>query len=198
MKELSEMSLEELWQLFPIVLKEYDQRYPAWYEKERKAIVSLLGEETIRRISHIGSTAVPGLQSKPTVDILLEISEDCPPGPLCAALQKSGWTLMLEQQKPEFRLAFNKGYTPQGFAQQVYHLHVRHFGNWGELYFRDYLCAHPEEASAYAALKMELGQRYRHDRDGYTAAKAEFVRRCTCLARAEFAGRYRPDQCSKM
>lgn len=60
MKELSEMSLEELWQLFPIVLKEYDQRYPAWYEKERKAIVSLLGEETIRRISHIGSTAVQG------------------------------------------------------------------------------------------------------------------------------------------
>lgn len=105
---------------------------------------------------------------------------------------------MLEQQKPEFRLAFHKGYTPQGFAQQVYRLHVRHFGDWGELYFRDYLCAHPEEAWAYAVLKMEIAQRYRHDRDGYTAAKAEFVRRCTCLARVEFAGRYWPDQCSKM
>ena len=34
MKELSEMSLEELWQLFPIVLKEYDQRYPEWYGGE--------------------------------------------------------------------------------------------------------------------------------------------------------------------
>ena len=28
-KELSELTLEELWQLFPIVLKDYNQAYPS-------------------------------------------------------------------------------------------------------------------------------------------------------------------------
>lgn len=32
MKELSEMTLEELWQLFPIILKEHNPKYKEWYE----------------------------------------------------------------------------------------------------------------------------------------------------------------------
>ena len=73
-KRLEEMSLEELWRLFPVILKEYDPAYPVWYEEERSRILKIVGKENIFRISHIGSTAVTGLLSKPTVDILLELT----------------------------------------------------------------------------------------------------------------------------
>lgn len=39
MKELSEMTLEELWQLFPIILKEHNDEYKNWYEIEKKQLI---------------------------------------------------------------------------------------------------------------------------------------------------------------
>ena len=47
------MSLEELWQLFPIVLKEHDPAYREWYEEERARLSAVWGPR-LARISHIG------------------------------------------------------------------------------------------------------------------------------------------------
>ena len=186
MKKLQEMSLEELWRLFPVRLREYDPQYPVWYEEERDRVTALVGGADVFRISHIGSTAVPGLLSKPTVDILLELR---PGVQLAEAEEKlsAEWLLMSRSDK---RFSFNKGYTPQGFADRVFHLHVQPAGDPDELYFRDYLRAFPDTAEEYAALKRTLLRKYEFDRDGYTAAKSEFVRRVTALARGRFAGRY--------
>ena len=89
-------------------------------------------------------------------------------------------------------IMYLKGYTPQGFSGQCAHIHVRYYGDWDELYFRDYLCAHPDIAEEYGMLKLALKEEYTYDRDGYTEAKSEFVNRYTQLARAEFHGRYAP------
>ena len=94
-----------------------------------------------------------------------------------------------ENREP-LKLAFNKGYTEDGFAERVFHLHVRRAGDWDELYFRDYLRGHGETAEAYGRLKQELLQKYCHNRDAYTAAKAEFVKRYTAEGRALYADRY--------
>jgi len=64
-------------------------------------------------------------------------------------------------------LDFNKGYTPKGFAQKVCHLHIKHPGDWGELYFRDYLQKHPDVAGEYGALKLALKEQFEYDRDAY-------------------------------
>lgn len=37
-KQLSEMTLEELWQLFPIILREYNPEYKEWYLQEEENI----------------------------------------------------------------------------------------------------------------------------------------------------------------
>jgi len=71
---------------------------------------------------------------------------------------------------------FLKGYTSTGFAEKVYHIHVRYPGDWDELYFSDYLIAHPETAAEYAALKTKLHKNFKHNRDGYTEAKTAFIR----------------------
>jgi len=74
---------------------------------------------------------------------------------------------------------FSKGYTPNGFAEKVFHLHLRKFGDNDELYFRDYLNEHPEIAKAYEILKLSLWKQYEHNRDGYTQRKTAFVNEYT-------------------
>lgn len=190
MKSLMEMSNEELWELFPIVLREYNPAWVEWYEREAKEIQNAVGEGHVLRLSHIGSTSVPGLLAKPTVDILLEISRKTADAALIARLEGIGYLFTPQPNKPAPHMMFLKGYSPEGFLEKVFHLHVRYLGDWDELYFRDYLREHEEAREQYAALKTGLQRELEHDRDGYTEAKGEFVRRMTRLAREEFGGKY--------
>jgi len=191
-KTLSEMTLEELWELFPIILKEHNPEYKEWYLKEKERIESVVGRNKIMRINHIGSTAVEGLVAKPIVDILLEVDADSDLEKLKVKLENAGWTLMSSEKEPELKMSFNKGYTPDGFAEKVFHLHVRYLGDWDELYFRDYLLTHDEVAEKYGELKQRLEKQYKHDRDGYTEAKTEFIKKWTKEARKELGSRYVP------
>jgi len=185
------MSLEELWELFPIILKEHNPQYKHWYEVEAQAIREKIAGDDIARMNHIGSTAVEGLLAKPTVDILLEIDGCCNVTQLISDLESIGWGLMNRKNDP-VSLAFCKGYTPDGLAEKVYHLHVRYLGDWNELYFRDYLIAHPGAAAEYADLKRALWKEYEHDRDGYTDAKSDFIIKHSRAAKREFHNQYKP------
>ena len=42
------------------------------------------------------------------------------------------------------RVSFNRGYTPKGFAQEVFHLHLRLPGDADEVFFRDHLNLRPD------------------------------------------------------
>ena len=191
-KELSEMTLEELWELFPIILKEHNSHYKDWYEIEKEELLKCLERRNIRRINHIGSSAVEGLIAKPTVDILLEIGDETDIEQLKSTLTKNGWILMSSQKSPYMQISFNKGYTKEGFAEKVYHLHIRYYDDWNELYFRDYLIENKEVADNYAKLKLELIKQYEHDRDGYTNAKSDFISKHTKKAREKYGNRYIP------
>jgi GrpB-like predicted nucleotidyltransferase (UPF0157 family) len=191
-KNLSEMTLEELWEVFPIILKKHNPAYKEWYLAERENIIESVGNIRIARINHIGSSAVQGLVSKPTVDILLEINKECIIEKLKGRLMNSGWLLMPSAEKPHMEMIFNKGYTPNGFSERVYHLHVRNYADWNELYFRDYLIAHKDVANEYGKLKLSLWKQYKHNRDGYTDAKTQFIQKYTDKARKEFIGKYLP------
>lgn len=92
---------------------------------------------------------------------------------------------------PSFRQSYNKGYTKDGFADRVFHLHVQTIGDWNELYFRDYLIEHPEIAKEYEALKLQLKIKYEHNRDAYTDAKEEFVITYSKLAKQQYGDRYK-------
>jgi GrpB-like predicted nucleotidyltransferase (UPF0157 family) len=193
-KTLSEMSLDELWLLFPIILKEHNPAYKEWYQAEKEYLLNCLEGINIPRINHIGSTAVSGLTAKPTVDILLEVDIGCNLRELKDRLICTGWLLMHSEYDPYRELVFNKGYAPGGFSEKVYHLHARYYGDWDELYFRDYLINHGDIADEYGELKKKLREKYEHDRDGYTESKTEFIKKHTEAARTEFGNRYKPDK----
>lgn len=181
-KPLSEMTREELWQLFPIILSEHDPNWKKYYREEQALLEKSFGRFLVR-IEHIGSTAVEGLLAKPTVDILLETDPAASPATIRQTAERCGYTVMSEKTVPEYRLDLCKGYTPHGFADEVFHLHIRHPGDWDEIVFRDFLRRNPGKAQEYARLKTDLQKRFEHDRDAYTEAKGDFIRACVREAR---------------
>lgn len=190
MKELEDMTLEELWELFPIILKEHNPEYKNWYEIEKTKLVNEF-RNNIVRINHIGSTSVEGLIAKPTVDILMEIYTDTDINKLQDKLIAMGWLLMSSLDGSKFNQIYNKGYTKTGFEEKVYHLHVRYKDDWNELYFRDYLKENPQVAREYEKVKLDLFSKYEHNRDAYTEGKSEFILKITKKAREKYNNRYK-------
>ena len=184
-KKLSEMTLEELWELFPIFLTEHQECWRKWYSEEEVLLKSILSK--VERISHIGSTSIPGIWAKPIIDILVEIPKESKLLDYKALIIKSGYICMFQSEE---WISFNKGYTEDGFAERVFHLHLRYTGDNDELYFRDYLIEHSAAAKEYEELKLKLWKKYEHNRDAYTDAKTELVRRYTEMARRLYGNRY--------
>ena len=109
----------ELWELFPIQVTEYKEHWKDWYREERAFLSSFLPKGV--RIYHIGSTAIEGIWAKPIVDILVEASIGEHEA-IKELLLKNDYLCMAQSKN---RMDFNKGYTPKGFAKQVFHLHLR-------------------------------------------------------------------------
>jgi len=171
-KELNEMTIEELWELFPIILTKPNRNWSKQFSLEKELLKTKLASFKIKLISHVGSTAIPNIWAKPIVDILIEIDQEEDMNSVAQAIISSGYIKMSESPN---RISFNKGYTKFGFAEQVFHLHLRYSDDNDELYFRDYLIAHPDVAKQYEQFKLSLWHEYEHDRDGYTKAKTDFI-----------------------
>jgi GrpB-like predicted nucleotidyltransferase (UPF0157 family)/ribosomal protein S18 acetylase RimI-like enzyme len=178
--------------IYPIILSEYNPAWPEWYTEEKANLERLIDADSIVSINHIGSTAVPGLMAKPTVDIILEINETTDLDKLAATLPSpeyiclSGAGLTIPTLPPHLR--FIKGYLTNGFAEKVYHIHLRYPGDndsRDKILFRDYLIAHPEAADEYTRLKRNLFNEYEHNRDGYIEAKSAFVQEIIKKGRKE-------------
>lgn len=175
------MTLAELWQLFPIYLTPHQPQWKDWAKEEIVHISTLLSEYS-PTVNHIGSTAIPGIQAKPIIDILVEIHPESCWQRIKEAMETAGYICM---SSSGIRMSFNKGYTLHGYADKVFHIHIHTIGDNDEICFRDYLLTHPKAAKEYEALKLSLLPQYRNDRDGYTEAKSDFVRKITDLAKSE-------------
>ncbi len=184
-KKLSEMSMEELWQLFPIVLMEHQIYWKQWYFDEENVLKKILPIEV--QINHIGSTSVHSIWAKPIIDILVEIPNKNDFGSINELLVDHDYICMSQRLN---RISFNKGYTENGFAERVFHLHLRYIGDNDELYFRDYLNEHLEIAKKYEEMKLKLWKEYQYNRDKYTNAKTDFITKWTNEAKKVYGDRY--------
>lgn len=126
-KELSEMTLEELWELFPIFLVEHQEKWKDDYEEIESELRKILSDYNSIRINHIGSTAISGIWAKSIIDVLVEIPPneniDC----VAEILKKNGFMIMSTGVQ---RISLNRGYTKEGFADKVYHIHLRYSSNY--------------------------------------------------------------------
>lgn len=177
-KKLKDMTLQELWQLFPIVLTEHKPYWSDWYNEEVELLKQILPQEI--EYYHVGSTAIEGIMAKPIIDILLVVSTSARLKHIAKLLEAHNYIIMSSSKT---RISLNKGYTENGFAERVFHLHIRLSDDKDEIYFRDYLNEHPDVAKEYENLKLSLWKKYEHNRDAYTEAKSDFVNKYTNLAK---------------
>lgn len=177
-KKLSQMTLEELWQLFPIILTDHKSCWVDFFSEEKTLLQKLLPNTA--EFYHIGSTAINGIMAKPIIDIIIAVDTHADIQQTAEILRSHGYIIM---SSSENRISLNKGYTENGFAERVFHLHIRLKNDIDEIYFRDYLNAHPEIAKEYEKLKLSLWKKYEHNRDAYTQAKTDFVQKYTELAK---------------
>jgi len=184
--EIPIMTKDQLGRLYPVEIHPYDPRWPRLFREEKSRLQAIFGGTV--RIEHIGSTAVEGLSAKPTIDILMEKPTGMDASRIIVTLQDQGYIHMKEQTR---HLMFVKGYTSAGLAAESFHIHIGPIDQewlWDRTYLRDYLIAHPAEARRYEELKKKLAARYRHDRDAYTDAKADYIRRITEKGKATAPG----------
>ncbi|MFW5913585.1 MAG: GrpB family protein [Bacillota bacterium] len=194
MSTLMNLDKKTLWEKFPIVLKPYNPEWKTWYEEEKQTVLKNLNSDHVKRINHVGSTAIKGMLAKPTVDILLEIDALSSMKPVAKRLLELGYLTEGDVKDPPEQMMFMKGYTEAGYASRVFHLHLRLHGDWHELYFRDYLLEHESVREAYMALKKDLFKAHEYHRVNYTKGKDDFIRNHTTRARELYGLRYAPSK----
>lgn len=163
----------------PVIVVEYDPAWQQTFDLLRARLESVLGDLAVE-IEHVGSTAVPGLASKPIVDIDVVLRSETDLPEAAAALATLGYAFIGDLGVAG-REAFR---APAGDPE--HNLYVCAAGATElqrHLTFRDALRADPALADQYAQLKRELAERYRDDRDTYTEGKTPFVTRVLMDAR---------------
>nr|WP_315423253.1 GrpB family protein [uncultured Pedobacter sp.] len=181
-KALSDLTKKEIGQLFPIEISPYDANWPKLYEKERQLIEKNIDPALFSRIEHFGSTSVPGLSSKNTIDIMMAVEfEETSSHEIIAQMKKIGYDFNWQNEGLSPHMVFVKGYDPEKPKQQTYHIHAAPQDHilWNRIHFRNYLITHHEVARAYEELKRSLADKYKNERVEYRIAKTEFIKEYT-------------------
>jgi GrpB-like predicted nucleotidyltransferase (UPF0157 family) len=179
-ESLKAKALARIEQSAPAVIVPYNPLWPVRFEEERAAIAKAIGDVALD-VQHVGSTSVPGLAAKPTIDIAIGVRTMEESRAATAPLIALGYAKGVEAF-PDWRYFDRDGHEPGSDV----HLHMVPFGGdrWNRyLLFRDYLRAHPEAAAAYERLKRDLAAEFGRDRLGYVEGKTEFVEQINSLAR---------------
>jgi tRNA threonylcarbamoyladenosine biosynthesis protein TsaE len=134
-------------------LAAYDPAWAERFEREAELIAEALGALAVQ-IEHVGSTSVPGLAAKPTVDIAVGATTLELPTDAVARMERLGYHVAVDETRPWER-RFRHG---PSFPRQVI-VHVVEWGGtpWSDyLRFRDALRADPERTREYERVKREL------------------------------------------
>jgi GrpB-like predicted nucleotidyltransferase (UPF0157 family) len=188
-KKIEDLTPEELGKLFPIQIVPYDKNWVDIFNSESKLIKDTLGDNIALKIEHFGSTAVDGISAKPTIDILVEIPflTDNLKEMIIKKMTKIDYHFIWRTDERLPYMHFVKGYTINGFEGNVFHIHMGDKSHplWDRIYFRDYLRQNIKVAKEYESLKISLAEQFKYDREAYTNAKTEFVKRITEIAKNE-------------
>ena len=163
----------------------YDPRWVGEFESERERIAHALGT-LARRIDHNGSTAVPGLDAKPIIDIQVSVNRLRPARVYAEPFVQLGYVHIPHPDDavcPFFHRPLEWPHT--------HHIHVVQFGGVEErrtLAFRDFLREHRDVAREYVVLKKQLAAGVdaadASAREAYANAKTQFIERVVRIALA--------------
>ncbi len=157
---------------------------PQWTEKaarEAARIAAAIGSSVLR-VEHIGSTAIPGIAAKPTIDLMPVVRSEADLDGCRAPMESLGYLW-----RGEFGIAGRRYSVLERDGKRLFHVHIFAEGHANiatQLLFRDYLRAHRDEALAYEAIKREAAAANLWDSLAYNDHKSAWIRACQERARA--------------
>ena len=157
-----------------IELRDYDPIWQILFCEQQSRLAVILASWLAGEIEHIGSTSVPGLRSKPIVDILAPVHSLTASRAAIPILQQDGWLFWPDDPNQDYRLWFLR----PNPATRTHHLQIiqcDHPSLRALIVFRDVLRRDVNARAAYSALKADLANKHRSDRNAYSNAKTEFV-----------------------
>lgn len=158
----------------------YAEAWKELFEEEKRRLKKAVGRHVIS-IEHVGSTSIPGLISKPILDIGIAVDDFEAARVTISPIEELGYQFRGEYGIPR-RHYFVKGHA------RTHHIHVLETTSrdWKTLIlFRDYLKQHPEAKEAYQNLKQKLAARFPLDRSSYQDGKAALIQQTLEKARSE-------------
>jgi GrpB-like predicted nucleotidyltransferase (UPF0157 family) len=132
----------------PIAVVEYDDRWPADFERVADRVSDVLGDRVLE-LHHVGSTSIAGLPAKPVIDVDLVVADPADEASYLPDLVTAGFVhIVREPWWHEHRLVTH--------PDPLTHVHV--FGPdcpevIRHLMFRAWLREHPDDHAAYAEAK---------------------------------------------
>ena len=152
----------------------YDSKWPALFKKEKEKLTPIFGDNLVA-IMHIGSTAVPGLNAKPVIDILPIVKDIAAVDGLNKAMAKLGYLA-----RGECGIAGRRYFT-KGEVTRTHNIHAFQADNYAPIFrhiaFRNYLRSRPQVAKTYAELKEKLATLFPGDIEGYMDGKDAFIKK---------------------
>lgn len=151
---------------------EYDPKWVEWYETESNELREALGDKLIS-VEHVGSTSVPGLAGKPTIDILAVVEDIEKVEDFVGDIESLGYRYLGQYVMEGSRL-----FTKEQDDTRLVNLHFYYQGHphvHEMLGLRDYLRSHPEVVEEYASLKHKLVEKYPDDYGSYRVYKDEWM-----------------------
>lgn len=149
-------------------IEEYTPEWQNRFATEAAVLKNIFGDLALG-IEHIGSTAVPQLSGKPTIDILVTVNNIADIDTLVQHEYKSLGAYVTEDSRLFVKEKDN---------ERFIHVHVFPKDNprvANMLKVRDYLRAHPEKVAEYNNLKKELYAKYPDDYTSYRKYKDEWM-----------------------
>jgi GrpB-like predicted nucleotidyltransferase (UPF0157 family) len=158
----------------PIELTDYDPVWSDRFAEQQARLTDLLKPWLAGVIEHIGSTSVPGLRSKPVVDLLAPVQSLAAARAAIPVLELDGWLSWPDDPNRHYRLWFLRP-NPAARTHHLQILQVDHPDALALTSFRDALRNDPMLRDAYALLKDDLARKHQTDRNAYSNAKTDFV-----------------------
>lgn len=155
-----------------VTIENYSLHWPEIYKVEEKLLLTFL-KDYIICIEPVGSTSVPGLKSKPIIDIAIGVRDFVNIKKVKDLLISKGYEFRPFNGSEE-RYFFVKG----PWIRRTHHLHIEIYGGpaWNDhIDFRNCLIESPSLCRGYEELKVRLARCYPDDRDAYTGEKADFI-----------------------
>ena len=168
-----------------IHLTKYDPSWPVEFEVEAEILRGLLGEEALA-IHHIGSTAVPGLDAKPVVDLMVEVKDLETVQSMKDEFKNAGYEVRGESGIPGRHFI-----TRNSYGERTHDIHIFQTGHneiEQMILFRDRMREKSAEAEAYSELKNELANQHRQDPIRYTQEKTDFIMRAIKAQKEKLVG----------